>query len=175
MITIADDIRIEFKFGILAGILACLRVTSEFLFGLRETGQYAGYSAGVFLFIVYFFALRKWKIERGGGFLTIRQGMRSGILMSMIAAVIFSIFMIGYSSFVDKSFLEKNVDLIRVELERQDKPAGEIRDALDYMRDISSFPKQTVFILAGVMLEGAIVSFIVSWFLRKPPPVVDVI
>ncbi|MEK7650203.1 MAG: DUF4199 domain-containing protein [Patescibacteria group bacterium] len=177
LIAIADDIRIELKFGLLTGALVCLYVLGEFLLGFHTTrldiGAYSGYGASVIPFVVYFFALRRWKLDRGGGFLTMRQGVRSGLLMSMIAATVLAGFMLAYNAFINPSFLDKNIDMARIELERQGKLPGEIRDTLEYLRVSNSFPQQSVFILAGVTFEGILVSAILAYFLQKRPPVID--
>ncbi|MSR76506.1 MAG: DUF4199 domain-containing protein [Candidatus Ryanbacteria bacterium] len=177
MIAIADDIRIELKFGLLAGGLVCLYMLVEFLLGFHTTrldiGMYSGYGASIIPFIVYFFALRQWRLDRGGGFLTMRQGIRSGLLMSMIVAAMLASFMLMYNQFINPSFLDRNIEVVRVALEQQGKPVGEIRDTLDYLRATNSFPQQTIFILAGVAFEGVLISAILAYFLQKRPPVLD--
>jgi len=177
MITIADDIRIEVKFGALTGALVSLYVLGEFLLGFHTTrldiGAYSGYGASLIPFVVYFFALKSWRLERGGGFLTMRQGIRSGLLMGMITAIILASFMLIYTLFINPSFLDKNIEIARSSLEQQGRPAGEIRDTLDYLRATNSFPQQTIFILAGVTFEGVLISAILAYFLQKRPPVID--
>ncbi|MEK7630801.1 MAG: DUF4199 domain-containing protein [Patescibacteria group bacterium] len=177
MIAIADDIRIELRFGLLAGGLVCLYMLAEFLLGFHTTrldiGAYSGYGASIIPFIIYFFALRQWKLERGGGFFTMRQGVRSGLLMGMITAVILASFMLAYNTLINPSFLDKNIEVVRISLEQQGKPVGEIRDTLDHLRTTNSFPQQTVFILAGVTFEGVLISAILAYFLQKRPPVID--
>ncbi len=176
MITIADDIRIELKFGLLAGALVSLYIMGEFLLGFHtarlDIGAYSGYGASIIPFIVYFFALRRWKLERGGGFLTMRQGTRSGLLMGMITAVVLASFMLLYTHIIHPSFLDKNIEVARQELLRQGRPAGEVRDTLEYLRATNSFPQQTAFILIGVALQGVLVSAILAYFLQKRPPVI---
>jgi hypothetical protein len=177
LFAIADDIHIEVRYGLIAGGLVCLYILSEFLLGFHTTrldiGAYSGYGASVIPFVVYFLALRRWKFERGGGFLTIRQGVRSGLLMSMIVATVLASFMLAYNRFINPSFLDKNIEIVHQELLRQGKPAGEIRDTIDDLRVSNSFPQQTIFILAGVTFEGMLISAILAYFLQKRPPVID--
>ncbi len=154
-----------------AGI--CIWVLVEYLLGFHSTrmeiGQYTGYLANVIPITMLFLAIRERREKLNGGTLTFGQGMKTGIIISLITAVITTIFMYVYLTAVNPEFMNLGMELQKQKLLQSGHSEAEVTASLESMKTMYSLPFQLGAILVITPIVGSVYSAIISAILRKKP------
>src|SRR5258707_15625252 len=97
--------RTEVKYGVITGIAVCSLVVIEYLMGFHtsrlEIGRYSGYFSMIIPFVTLFLAIREKRIETEEESLSVWQGIRTGVLVSFLSAVITAVFMLLYNNLIN--------------------------------------------------------------------------
>ncbi len=165
-----------FKYGGLAGvILSALILIPFFLVGKDidyDAGEVFGYSAMVIAMGVgIYFGTQQMRDKHLEGKISFWRAAGTGVLITLIASLIFGIFNYFLYEVADPSFIENFQEGYRQSMIKKGASEAEIQAALgawenmpDYMR--SSF-FQAFVMFATVFPIGIVLSFICSAVLRK--------
>ncbi|MCR9254195.1 MAG: DUF4199 domain-containing protein [bacterium] len=160
--------QVAVKWGLILGMVSVILTLIVQLLTLYEN-QWAGWIGLPFSIAVVFLAHNAFKNE-GDGFMSYGQGLGIGVLLSLIASVISSLFNWVYLSFVDDGMIQFQIEKAHEEWEKQGMSSAQIEQAEGFM-DIMMNPV-TMTILGIVMgtLFGFLISLVVSAITQKKNP-----
>jgi len=102
----------EFKFGILAGFALIMWTMVQYWLGFHtfrfKAGQITGYGMYFIIAVALWMGLNE-KYADNGGTLSVRNGMKSGILQLMLTAVVATTFMIVYDYKINAHWIDQLV------------------------------------------------------------------
>lgn len=168
---------IVWKFGLLAGAILLIWVTSEWLLGRDidpqyfSSGEKIGYTIMVLAMGLIFFAIKQVRDKELGGTLSFGKGLTIGTVTNLIASTIFGLFNIVYLRLLSPDFLSIYNQHFRQGIVNSKLPQVEI-DAqlaqLDASKELYLNPEFNAFIMfATVFLIGLAVTLISATVLRK--------
>ena len=168
------DIKTELTWGVIIGIVTILWMTFEYILGTTlgrpDLGTYTGFFSVIIPILGLSFGLRQKRKELGGK-LTFGEGVKAGLIISVISAVIASLFVFIFLSFfpqVTDSFLEYARQLI-IESGGTEETASA---TIEQLRAQFQPLPQAIYMFFGTVITGTIISLIVSAFIktkRKEP------
>ncbi|HVU15831.1 MAG TPA: DUF4199 domain-containing protein [Candidatus Didemnitutus sp.] len=158
----------EFRYGLIAGAGLCLWTLLEFVLGLHtvhfNAGEISGYLAGIVPFVCLWLLLRRRQRELGPLF-SIWVGLFSGVICSIVAAVVVYAFMVAYDLYLNPGWLDialKN----RVDAWRAAHiDEVEIRRMITAIRNTQSPIGLLVTYLGGVTLLGTLMTLVITSFM----------
>lgn len=161
----------EIKFGLILGLGICAYTTVAHLLGFYTNNIRAGkYGDAVIILlplVVLFLAIRE---ERNlNASLTLFQGIKTGLLVSLISFPISAAFLWIYHHYINPNWLEFIINYERNSMVRAGISAGEISARLDQLRAGNSDFAQIVGGFVGTLVLGFVFSVIISLILRRKP------
>ena len=160
----------EIKYGIITGLLVCLWVMIEYFLGFHttkfETGKYSGYFATI-IPIMAIYLLLKQKREADNNTLTLKKGLRAGTLMSLITAIITTIFFFIYNHYINPNWMEFAMEWEKNNMLKQGMSEVAIDAQLSKFNSMNTDFAQIVQGLIGTTFMGIIISFIIALILRR--------
>ena len=164
--------QIGLRYGIILGLIMIVYSLILQFIGLA-TNNWASAVSYIFLIVGMVMAHKAFK-EGGDGFMSIGQGLGIGTLISLIAAVLSSIFTYIYISFIDDSMLtvirEKQIE----QMESQGMDDAQIEQAMEFASMFSSPAALVVMGIIFITFFGFILSLIISLFTKKANPALEV-
>ena len=163
-----QQIRPEFKYGLIAGGGVALWFFCEYLLGLHTTrlalGEYTGrFSSLVLLFAIL--ALLKKQQAAYGPLFTLRRGLWSGLFTALIAATVIYIFMAFYGQFINPGWLEHSLKWQVDQLRAANVPESKIREQITFYRDTNSAGGLLYSTLTNWTLQGGMMALLLSFWL----------
>ena len=162
--------RTEVKYGVITGIAVCSWVVVEYLLGFHtnrlEIGKYSDHFSMIIPFVTLFLAIREKRIETEEESLSVWQGIRTGVLVSFLSAVITAVFMLLYNNLINPGWQRAAMEMQK----RQLMQGGMSLDAINtYMKDYEIFmsgPIQFTMIIVGTVAIGFVLSLILCLILK---------
>ncbi len=137
------------------------------------TNQALGYVNYVILVIGLVLAFRAF-MEGGDGYMSLGQGIKIGMLISLVSGALSGIFSYVYIKFVDDSMLEKIKDLQIQKMEEQGMTDDQIDKAVEIAGKFMSAELIPVYAVFGMLIAGFILSLIVVAIMKKNNPTLEV-
>ena len=160
-------------YGILSGALVCAFVMVEFFLGFHSTkigqGKYMSYF-GVLIPITIIVIAILYKKKDGGGFLEFKEGMKTGIIISLITGIITTFFMMLYNSYINPEFFDTALAYQTKLFKEAGKTPEEIASILEQYKTNQKLSAQLVSGLIGTPLMGMLPTLLVTMILRKSRP-----
>ena len=161
----------EIKYGILTGAGICFWILLEFLLGFHSDkmnmGEYSLYFVVIIPLITIYRGIKEKRDSIFNGAISLNGGIKTGLMISLIAAVITAVFIIVYFNFIDPGFFERGIAYHAEKLLKQKETGYEITDKLMDIKAAFSFVNQLLFGILGTVGIGFIISIIYSFVLRK--------
>jgi len=132
-------------------------------------GIYSGLISLLFISIPLFLAIKKVRDNELGGFITLREIMKTGMGVSVISGLIISVFIFLYYKFIDHETMEQLIVKSENIMRKANKSKPEIDVAIISLKEFYSPFKQATGVLTGVLTAGVILSFLSSAVLVKNP------
>lgn len=158
---------ISIKWGVISGLAGII-----FFLLLDFMGQTDGPARwfGLLIsFVIIFLAHKAFKDE-GDGYMSYGKGLGIGTLVSVIGAVINSLFTFIYVSYINTEFIEQAREKAIMDMEARGNTQSQIDQAMPWVEKMTSPVAILIFgIIAGVFF-GFLISLIVSIFTKKPNP-----
>lgn len=135
-----------------------------------EAQEVFGYSSMVISLLFVFFGIKHFRDKENDGVLTFGQGMKVGLMIVLIPALIFGVFDIIYTTFLNPGFMERyySAEVARMQ---QSLPASEFQAAkatLDSQKEMFSTPGVAAFVMfLTVFIIGVIITVISSLILKR--------
>ena len=166
--------QVGLKNGIIVGLIFIVYgMVLQFLGLDMKVMQYLSYLNYVILIIFVVIAHKAFK-EGGDGFMTIGQGLKIGMLITLIGTVISSIFTYIYLKFIDDSMIQKSLDYQIEELEKRGLDDAAIDQAMAVTEKLMTPEIMPLFALVFMLIFGFIIVLIVSLFTKKANPALEV-
>jgi hypothetical protein len=161
------------RYGLFSAItIVILFTASWFIFrdSNFEAQEVFGYTSMVLSLLFVFFGIKHYRDKENGGQLTFGQGMKVGLLIVLIPALIFGIFDIFYTTVLNPGFLDRYYTA-EVAKMQQSLSASEFQAAkaeLDAEKEMFSKPGVAPLVMfLTVFIIGVIVTVISSLILKR--------
>ena len=162
------------RYGLLAS--AFIIVVNIFnVFVLAKTADYntqeiAGYLTIALSMIFVFFGIRHYRDKVNNGYLSFGQGLKIGLLIALMPALLFGLFNVLYVEVINPGWQDEYyghyVESIKASASAAELPAK--LEALEKQKQFFSSPLMTFLVMAAtVFIVGAIVAIISSLALRR--------
>ncbi|HEX6192263.1 MAG TPA: DUF4199 domain-containing protein [Chitinophagaceae bacterium] len=162
------------RYGLLAS--AFIIVVNIFnVFVLAKTADYntqeiAGYLTIALSMIFVFFGIRHYRDKVNNGYLSFGQGLKIGLLIALMPALLFGLFNVLYVEVINPGWQDEYyghyVESIKASASAAELPAK--LEALEKQKQFFSSPLMTFLVMAAtVFIIGAIVAIISSLALRR--------
>lgn len=162
------------RYGLLAS--AFIIVVNIFnVFVLAKTADYntqeiAGYLTIALSMIFVFFGIRHYRDKVNNGYLSFGQGLKIGLLIALMPALLFGLFNVLYVEVINPGWQDEYyghyVENIKASASAAELPAK--LEALEKQKQFFSSPLMTFLVMAAtVFIIGAIVAIISSLALRR--------
>jgi hypothetical protein len=159
----------EFRYGLITGTAMSLWVLAEFALGFHTTspaiGVYSGYFSILVPAVIIFSALREQQQFRGG-ILTFREGITVGFTVSLIAAALFTLFMVFYNTSINPGWIDAMVEWQRRELILNGATDDQIGQFTEQHRRMNNTMGQAVMGFIGTTGLGVFLTLAELLFLR---------
>ncbi len=161
----------EIKYGIIASVGVCLFVLLEYALGFHTTrleiGEYSGYLSTIIPVVVFYLALKELRDTRYGGSLTIGQGLKAGGMMSLLSAVVITVFFQVYNKLINPGWMETAMEWQRNKLQQAGKGEAEIAAKMEGYQMMMSDTFQIVFQFLSTLILGTLIALILTLVLRR--------
>ncbi|MFQ5605591.1 MAG: DUF4199 domain-containing protein [bacterium] len=151
----------EVKFGIITGVGVCLWVLGEYFLGFHTTklavGKYSGYFSIIIPVVTIYLTLKQKRDYEYAGTLSIGQGIKAGLILSIISAVITTLFFMVYNRFINPDWMELAMEWEKNNLIAAGATEIEISVAMAQFESMNSLPYQ---IFTGLLIPPIVGSFI---------------
>lgn len=128
-----------------------------------ETNDFLGYTAMVVIFSLIFFGIRDYRNKKLDGIISFRNALKAGVLMALVATVVYVIVWLFYYYLFVPDFLEVYSQFV---LE------NDLADA-EYLESLMTWYKTPLGMILLTSLEvlpiGLFVAFVSSLILKKKP------
>jgi len=126
---------------------------------------------------------KSFRNEEMGGYLTYRQGLNYGMSLSFFSAVILSLYLLVFNSFIDPSYAHKNQELMKNKTyefmtvmgssqSQIDQVMGDLEKELDKATEVSRAQGALSNIVSTTFM-GFIISLIMAAILKKEKPLFE--
>jgi hypothetical protein len=166
----------ELKFGIISGITFCLCVLLEFFSGIHnskmEVAQYTEMIAGFIPWIFIFIGIRYRKTMIQNGKLTFGEGVRAGMIISLISSIIISTFLYLYVNLINTGYNNAKLAFLNAQLVNAKLPPEILKQQMAGNASMysGSFGSHLSLMVMFASI-GIVISAIISLLLRsKTPP-----
>lgn len=163
---------VAIKYGVISGLISIVSFLIQDFAGLIGNQEYAWIgsvvSIGVIVTIIYL-AQKEFK-DSGDGYMEYGEGLGLGILISVYAGIISSVFSFVYIKYVNSEFLDSIREQQIMALEEQGLSDAQIEQASGMMDLMSSPGAFLILGLIGSVFIGFIVSLILTAFTKMSKP-----
>ncbi len=160
--------QVSIKWGLIAGVVSMvffLTIT------ITETNTTPGVSwLGLIPFIIIVVLAHKEFKNNGDGFMSYSQGLGIGTLVSLVSAVISSVFSYIYIKFVDEGYFDRIEEQTIRSMEEQGLSDEEIERAMEITANFTNPEMTLVFGLIAGVFFGFVISLIITAFTKNSNP-----
>lgn len=162
------------RFGLMSGlVIFVLFLLSYLIFGSStdyDTREVFGYAAIIISLLFVFFGIRHYRDKENGGLLSFGKGMKVGVLITLMPAIVFGLFSVIYAEFINPDFTETYYSHYLAELQKTMTPekfevARKEFESQKAMFDNPVFNFLLMFVTVFVI--GVIVTVISSLILKR--------
>lgn len=163
----------ELKYGLICGAGVCLWIALEYLLGFHTTrpelGTYTGLLSNLIPLTALFLLLRSKRAALYDGRLSLGAGIGSGVLASLIAALLVYSFITGYNRLINPAWIDQALELQVAQWRAQQLAETAIQQKITQYRDAYSPVGLVTTILGGMTLMGGIFSLGLTLLVRQLP------
>jgi len=160
--------KISIKYGIISGLagIAFFVLVDILGFSGNQSIQYLGY---LVMAAIIYLAHKAYK-EEGDGFMNYGQGLGIGVLLSLVSAVLSSVFFYFYVTFINTEYMTMIMDMQRAKMEESGMADAQIDQAMEMTEKFMTPGMMLIFAIVGTVFFGLIISLIVSAITQKKRP-----
>lgn len=160
----------ELKFGAAFAGALIVYVLIEHLLGFNTTrhdiGQYSRMLEWLFPILGTYYGIRQKRTDQFG-VLTYGQGVRTGLLVSLILAALAALWALLYLAAINPEFLDTLIRFERSSMAAAGAIEPEIAPTIERLRWIYSLPVMPIVYLIAATAVGTLSALVFSWFLQK--------
>ncbi len=160
--------KVGMRYGLIA---AALLIVYGLVLQFTElyTNQALGWVSYLILAVLIYLAHGAFK-DGGDGYMSIGQGLGIGMLVSVVAGAISSVFTFAYLKFVDDSMIQRIMDVQIEKMEEQGLDDATIDQAMKTVEKMMTPPMMLIMGIVAMAFIGFIISLIVSLITKKNNP-----
>lgn len=159
--------RVELRYGIVAGLLMSGWMLLEHLFGLHTrhlaAAQYTGIVGDLIPAAMLFLLLKHKLAALKRYWLPLWEGMLYGLLASLVAALVFFVFLNLYKFFLNPSWVDLQLDWRVADLRAAGRPEAAIQQTIVRLRSAYSPLGLVLNVLVFSLAGGAVSALITLW------------
>lgn len=168
--------RIVIIYGLIAGaIVSLIMVTTQPLYEQGtlnfDNGMVIGYASMVIALSMIFFGVKTYRDQHLKGSITFWNAFKMGILISLIAGVMYCLTWEIYFQSTGGDFMAKYSEHYVQRIAAEGASAAEIEEAKNYMKSMSDMYENPIIRFGFTMMEilpvGIVISIICAGLLRK--------
>ena len=166
--------KIVLIYGLIAGVI----VSSIFYIAHPagainfENGMYIGYASMIIAFSLIFFGVKNYRDNHLNGVITFGKAFKIGILVTLIASVMYAFSWEIYFNLYAQDFMQKYSEAYLTGLANEGASAAEIASAKAQLETNSELYKNPIFRFLFTLVEivpvGLVVTLICAALLRRP-------
>lgn len=164
--------KIETKYGLIAGLGICAWTMMEYLIGFHtdlekmDMGQYSGYFSAIIPIVAFTLGIRCKKHTDFNGTLTFKQGIRAGLVITLITAAIISVFFLIYYTLINSDWMTIGYKFEKNKLINEGLSDGQIAEHLTQFKEMYSLPAIVSGAFFGTIVQGGLLTLIITLILR---------
>lgn len=163
------------KFGVISGVIftamVILMVILEGGTGNFEAGQGLNYLFMVAGYSMVFFGIREYRDKKLNGIISFNAAFRTGLLIVIIAALLYTITWVVYQHYVDKEFTDRYtefvIDKIKSGNKSQEQIEAEIETFTKNMKEYNSPFTRGIYTFLEIFPLGLLISVLCALLMRK--------
>lgn len=165
--------KLEIKYGIITGVGICLWVLMEYTLGFHNErldtgiGRYSDYFASIIPIVALFMAIKTKRDKYNKGLLSLKDGLKTGLLISLVSAFITTIFFYIYNNYINPGWIEMALEVEKNNMLAAGASKESIEEKMAQYKGLSSGVAQAASIYFSTVLMGLIYSLIISFILRR--------
>ena len=156
------------KYGLIQGVLAFIVVLVTTLAGIKQ--GWVDSVAELALLVVFMVLAHQQFKKTHAGMMTYAQGLGSGTLLSLAAAVVRCVLVYVYVTYINTGYLAVLLQAQRAALEQRGYTGAQLEQAMSFLNAMFTPVGFVVTSLISGVFFGFIVALIVSIFTRKGDP-----
>ena len=161
------------QYGLASGMAMGLYATLEFAVGLHgrylSIGQYAGYLRYVILFLGVFLGVKNVRDQQLGGAISYGKILQTGLVISLVAGVIVTIYEIVYLEYINPGFMDDYVQFVIAGMRESGATEAAIGALREQAKSWGTFQAQVVFYLGETFVLGLLFSLVLGGIMKKQP------
>ena len=159
---------IALNYGLFLGIISILISVANYAMGKAyEQDWKIGLLSFIVMAVIITLGIKKFR-EANGGFLSLGQGLKTGIGIALIAAVIGIIYNMIFMNFIEPDFMEKMMEVTRENLLDNPNLSEEMIDQqMEIVKKMSSPAINAGIALIASVFFGFIISMVASLVMKK--------
>ncbi len=126
-----------------------------------------GYISYVILITGLFLSIRNYRDQLNGGFVSYGKSVGYGVLVSLMAGIISSVFVFVLYKYIDASIIDKLLIESEAKLEEQNLAPEQLEMAMEMNRKIFTPFAIAIMSVIGYVFMGLVFSLVLSVFLKK--------
>lgn len=164
-------IKTDLKFGIITGITVCAWILIEFFLGFHTTrlsvGEYSSYFAIVIPLVTLYMGIKEKRDRYYKGKITVSAGIRTGLMITLVSAIITTIFLVIYYNYINPDFIQIGLALQKHRIILTGRTELEIAREMEKIREIFSFTHQLLYGILSTLGIGFVISLALSVLLKN--------
>ncbi len=161
---------IEFKYGLFAAFIIFVMMIVEYTLlvpAVQITGYYIGIIASVIPLLVIYPAIKERRDKTNFGYITFKEGFRTGIVITFMIAVMIVIATYVYFEFVNKGVAVRIADEAGQNLLAAGSTSESANSTVRFIKENYSLQSQIITRLLLIMIAGTGISIITASMLKK--------
>ncbi len=160
--------KIALNYGLYLGIISILIGVIRYALGMQyDHDMPFGILSLVIMVVIIVLGIKKYK-ELNGGLLTLGQGLKTGIAISLIGGVIGIIYTLIFMSVIEPDFMAQKLEMAREEmLDNPNFSEDQIDNAIEMQEKFSSPGMIAAFGMLWTIFLGFVISLISSAIMQK--------
>jgi len=155
------------NYGLMLGGAAIVYSLLLWIFN-QTANQTLSYISFVFYVVFMIIGIKNYRDKFNGGFITYGNSFLLGFFIALIGGILASVFTFILFKFIDPGLVDKMLEVARAKIEESGQiPEEQIDSILEMQKGMMSPTMIMVFGLFGSAFFGAILSLIVSIFMKK--------
>jgi hypothetical protein len=163
--------KIGLKWGLISGLTIVAFTAIMYVSNVASSSPLM-YVAYLILIGTMVMGMRDFKANNSD-FMSYGQGLGIGSFMGAITGLLSGIFTIAYIKFVDSELMAKQLDQMRMELEKKGQPAEQVEQIVSMSQTMMTPGIMFVMSTITYLIIGFIIALILSAVLRKNQPEMD--
>lgn len=136
----------------------------------KNFGIFSGLISLVLIVVPVFLAIKNKRDKELGGFITLKEVMKTGLFIGVVAGLLNAAFIFFYYKYIDHETLAHLIEQTESVMHKANSPQSEIDVTIISLQEFYAPFRQATGVLTGILTAGIILSFICSTFLVKNPP-----